>query len=448
MVAKGVVPRARRGDPLHRRGAVGSGLVVVGCGTGGGGAGGGGWVVSRCGGGGGGGGGSLGRGGVVSGSGGTVAPPPPVARGAAAATAAAMAAAAAAAAAVSADADWSCGDSSVSSDSGGDGSGSSCNSSCSDIGGVGGGGRGGGGRCGRGGKGEPSPILPLPSGAGRRPRRSDHHDEVHMEVGGSWVSRPPPTVPSSSLHVARAAAPKTGGMVVGVHPHMCGETATADAAAAAAAAAAAGGWARRVGGELGTGRGGGHRLDVPDEEDEFGPGGEAAFVRVLSADLEKLCRLNYHSQPPPPPSAPHSLFYSLHPQAFPLPFYISRLVTHLPTPPSTYITALILLDRLQAAHPGTLAVTSLNVHRLLITALLIAAKTLHEPALPNALAAAVGGVGLSELRRLELAMLSRLRWAVFVRADEYFVYERALMSRVERGGGPTPTGSPVLSTEW
>lgn len=154
------------------------------------------------------------------------------------------------------------------------------------------------------------------------------------------------------------------------------------------------------------------------------------------------------SQPPPPPSAPHSLFYSLHPQAFPLPFYISRLVTHLPTPPSTYITALILLDRLQAAHPGTLAVTSLNVHRLLITALLIAAKTLHEPALPNALAAAVGGVGLAELRRLELAMLSRLRWAVFVRADEYFVYERALMSRVERGGGPTPAGSPVLSHEW
>eukprot|EP00166_Cyanidium_caldarium_P005198 ctg_6080.g658 len=61
-----------------------------------------------------------------------------------------------------------------------------------------------------------------------------------------------------------------------------------------------------------------------------------------------------------------------------------------------------------AVKNAALRATSLNAHRLLITSVMLAAKFFDDIFYNNAYYAKVGGVPVSELNALELAMLKEL----------------------------------------
>jgi len=89
------------------------------------------------------------------------------------------------------------------------------------------------------------------------------------------------------------------------------------------------------------------------------------------------------------------------------------------------------VDRLCALYPA-FTISSLTVHRFLITAATVAAKGLSDSFWTNSLYARVGGVSVRELALLELEFLRRLDWKIVPKPEVLVDYYRGL---VERGEG-------------
>jgi hypothetical protein len=72
------------------------------------------------------------------------------------------------------------------------------------------------------------------------------------------------------------------------------------------------------------------------------------------------------------------------------------------------------------------AITAYNVHRLLITAVLVAAKNRDDFFYSNKYYACIGGIRLDELNALEFLFLSSLHFSVHVEASEFETLQRCL----------------------
>jgi hypothetical protein len=77
-------------------------------------------------------------------------------------------------------------------------------------------------------------------------------------------------------------------------------------------------------------------------------------------------------------------------------------------------------------------ISSLTVHRFLITAATVAAKGLSDSFWTNSLYARVGGVSVRELALLELEFLRKLDWRIVPKPEVLVDYYKGL---VERGTG-------------
>lgn len=116
---------------------------------------------------------------------------------------------------------------------------------------------------------------------------------------------------------------------------------------------------------------------------------------------------------------PISIFYSASPPGLSPTAYLRRLIRHLRVSRSAFICAHILLRRAATREP-LLAPTARNAHRLLLTAVLVAAKTLDDVVAPNSVFARVGGLpNTAEINALERALLGVLRFRVMVKPAEY-----------------------------
>ncbi|KAL8248371.1 hypothetical protein R6Q59_005239 [Mikania micrantha] len=101
------------------------------------------------------------------------------------------------------------------------------------------------------------------------------------------------------------------------------------------------------------------------------------------------------------------MFHGIRPPAITIPKYLDRIYKYTNCSPACFVVGYIYIDRLVHRHPGSLVV-SLNVHRLLVTSIMVAAKILDDEHYNNAFYARVGGVTNAELNRLELEFLFML----------------------------------------
>ena len=90
---------------------------------------------------------------------------------------------------------------------------------------------------------------------------------------------------------------------------------------------------------------------------------------------------------------------------------------------SALIVALVYLDRLNEMEPS-MVLSVYTIHRLILTALLLACKFLDDKALGNTFFADMVGCSCEELNVLESTMLSRLDYRLFVDAETYKRYAR------------------------
>lgn len=91
-----------------------------------------------------------------------------------------------------------------------------------------------------------------------------------------------------------------------------------------------------------------------------------------------------------------------------------------------FILALIYIDRL--IQRNNFLLTELNVHRVVITAVLLAAKFFDDAYYNNAYYAKVGGVLVSEMNGLEVDFLFRVNFSLHVTPDLFQKYREELLS--------------------
>lgn len=110
--------------------------------------------------------------------------------------------------------------------------------------------------------------------------------------------------------------------------------------------------------------------------------------------------------------------------------YLKRLTIHATLPAPILLSMVYYIDRLCALYP-TFTITSLTVHRFLITAAMVASKGLSDSFWTNPTYAKVGGVTLKELALLELEFLWRVEWRIVPKPEVLVDYYRSLVERSE-----------------
>jgi hypothetical protein len=88
------------------------------------------------------------------------------------------------------------------------------------------------------------------------------------------------------------------------------------------------------------------------------------------------------------------------------------------------------IDRLCALYPA-FTVSSLTVHRFLISSATVASKGLSDSFWTNKTYARVGGISVAELALLELELLWRVEWRIVPQPEVLEDYYRSLVERCE-----------------
>lgn len=101
------------------------------------------------------------------------------------------------------------------------------------------------------------------------------------------------------------------------------------------------------------------------------------------------------------------------------------------------------IDRLCLLYPA-FTITTLTVHRFLITAATVAAKGLSDSFWNNATYARVGGIKIAELGLLELDFLYRVDWKIVPNPETLVEYYKGL---IERSDGYELETDPSSSEE-
>jgi hypothetical protein len=131
-----------------------------------------------------------------------------------------------------------------------------------------------------------------------------------------------------------------------------------------------------------------------------------------------------------PPKGVLTRFHSRAPPTISVRDYVSRLIFHATLSPPLLLATVYYIDRLCLLYPA-FTITSLTVHRFLITAATVAAKGLSDSFWTNHTYARVGGVSTKELAMLELDFLVRLDWGIVPKAEVLEDYYRSLIARAD-----------------
>ncbi|RZC80900.1 hypothetical protein C5167_043471 [Papaver somniferum] len=116
-----------------------------------------------------------------------------------------------------------------------------------------------------------------------------------------------------------------------------------------------------------------------------------------------------------------TVFHGLRAPTLSIRQYIDRIFKYSNCSPSCFVVACIYMDRF--LQNGDLLLTSLNVHRILITSVMVAAKFIDDDAFfNNAYYAKVGGVSTAEINRLEMKFLFSLDFRLQVTVGTFERY--------------------------
>ena len=93
-------------------------------------------------------------------------------------------------------------------------------------------------------------------------------------------------------------------------------------------------------------------------------------------------------------------FHALKPPQISIQAYLERIEKYANCSPSCFVISVIYIDRL--CRHSVMSLSLLNIHRIIITAVCIAAKFLDDSYYPNLFFSQLGGIPLKELNNLEV----------------------------------------------
>jgi len=154
------------------------------------------------------------------------------------------------------------------------------------------------------------------------------------------------------------------------------------------------------------------------------------LVKVLAAVLERLVNSNTSTARSDPGQV--TKFHALKPPGIGVEAYLDRVHKYASCSNECFILALIYIDRL--IERNNFLLTELNVHRVVITAILLAAKFFDDAYYNNAYYAKVGGVLVSELNGLEVDFLFRINFSLHVSPEVFEKYKAELVAHSINSG--------------
>lgn len=166
-----------------------------------------------------------------------------------------------------------------------------------------------------------------------------------------------------------------------------------------------------------------------------------AVVTVLAAVLERLVKSNLNTTSSSSNNvhgsnsgnpAEVTKFHALKAPGISIKQYLERIHKYASCSTECFVLALIYIDRL--IQKNNFILSELNVHRVVITAILLAAKFFDDAYYNNAYYAKVGGVLVSEMNGLEVEFLFRINFSLHVKPDVFLKYQDELVSHAVGAG--------------
>jgi len=148
------------------------------------------------------------------------------------------------------------------------------------------------------------------------------------------------------------------------------------------------------------------------------------LVDVLSDVLKRLCERNNRFSSN---DTPVTRFHALRPPQIPIKVYLKRIAKYSCCSEECFVLALIYIDRVIRSN-GSFLVNSYNVHRMIITSVMIATKFFDDQYFNNAHFGRVGGVSCKEINLLEIEFLFMINFNLYVESDLFTTYDNRLMS--------------------
>ncbi|KAJ4462760.1 putative cyclin-dependent protein [Paratrimastix pyriformis] len=168
------------------------------------------------------------------------------------------------------------------------------------------------------------------------------------------------------------------------------------------------------------------------------------IYRVLAGVLTKLVMRNdAMAQGRSAPIEP-SPFNALTPPEISIEEYLGRLLKYMACSEACTILALIYIDRVIQFNNQSFVLTSLNIHRLLITSMVVAAKFFDDRYYTNLYYAQVGGISVAELNTMELDFLFLINFSLHVSEDHY----RRYFSELKKHAASRHAAIPAPVPQW
>lgn len=159
---------------------------------------------------------------------------------------------------------------------------------------------------------------------------------------------------------------------------------------------------------------------------------------ALAATLERLVLRNEKCLKDLSEHRKLTIYHGLRPPNISILRYLERIHKYSNCSPSCFVVGFIFIDHLVHKQPDV-PLISLNVHRLLITSIMVATKLLDDVHYNNAFYGRVGGISNVELNSLEVDFLFRLDFRLQVTSNMFEGYcthlEREMVlagQRIER----------------
>lgn len=117
-------------------------------------------------------------------------------------------------------------------------------------------------------------------------------------------------------------------------------------------------------------------------------------------------------------------FYSNQPCPYPISSYLRRICQYSGCSNEVFVFVMVYIDRLVCN--GLINLTRTNIHRIIITSTMVAAKFYDDQFYYNPFFATVGGIKAHEINTLEIELLFLLEFNLFVTREEYERYYMTL----------------------
>ncbi|KAJ1447088.1 cyclin-domain-containing protein [Pelagophyceae sp. CCMP2097] len=150
------------------------------------------------------------------------------------------------------------------------------------------------------------------------------------------------------------------------------------------------------------------------------------LVLVISACLERLLLSGAAAE------GQVTKFHALKPPSISVLAYLERIHQYANCSQPCFVIALIYIDRL--CQMSIISLSALNVHRIIITAVCIAAKFHDDSYYNNTFYSQLGGIPLKELNTLEVEFLFGVNFTLKIDSAVYEKYTAAL----QQGTQPVP----------